>query len=76
MTEAELLRAWREFRDWTQTECATRVGVTRSAWNQWERGKAMTIANLRACAKAFRVSMKRFYSRPPVRRPRRARATR
>ena len=33
------LRAWRESRGKTLAWCAAKVGVTRQAWSDWERGR-------------------------------------
>lgn len=32
------LRAWREKAGRTQTDCAVAIGVTQSAWAEWESG--------------------------------------
>lgn len=33
------LRAWRESRRRTLAWCADKIGVTRQAWSDWERGR-------------------------------------
>lgn len=66
MTEAARIRAWREYRELSQSECAHAIGVTRAAWSNWEtQGTDPTLSNLRAIVRLFRLTMVRFYGRIP-----------
>jgi transcriptional regulator with XRE-family HTH domain len=45
-TIGDRIRVLREAREWTQEELGQRLGVTRAAVSQWERGETKNIKNL------------------------------
>ncbi len=55
------LQALREAKGWTQAEVAERIGATRAAVQQWERGRNVPRwPHAVALARLFKVSLDKF----------------
>lgn len=60
------IAAWRRRLGWSQAKLAERIGVTDSAWSQWETGSATpTLANLYAIVGALEITMAQFWGALP-----------
>ena len=61
------LRALRKAKAWSQEDAAHEVGVSTSAWGDWERGKHAPIdANWRRIEQAFGIDAAQIRGQPPT----------
>jgi HTH-type transcriptional regulator/antitoxin HipB len=60
------IAAWRKVKGLSQIELAAAVGVTKQAVSLWEKNESGIVnSTLERVAKAFGVSMERFWGRVP-----------